>query len=107
MCELQAQMAEAASRLARIRKIRKKTKERGSELLRRGLQELDAEDDVLPALDAHEYWVADDLQSLGVPNDPDWTSFGLGEEFAGLGPIVPPEPSGGTVEAENRSASGA
>ena len=72
MVELQSQLASAASRLARIRKIRKKTKERSSELLRRGMQELDKEDGVLSVLDDHERWVVSDLQALwGCPTP--WT----------------------------------
>ena len=87
LSELQSQLATAVSRLSRIRKIRKKVKERSSELLRRGMQELDKEDGVLPALDAHEQWVTRDLQSFGVPEDVDWSSLGLGD-FSDVGPLV-------------------
>jgi predicted transcriptional regulator len=98
--KLQSQLSEAVSRLQRIRKIRKKVKERSDELFRRGMEELDKEDgitsapDVLPALEGHEYWVVDDLQHLGVPNDPDWSSFGLGD-FSDVGPLVGETSSGG------------
>ncbi|CAG1988408.1 unnamed protein product, partial [Fusarium graminearum] len=68
-----ASLAEAVSRLQRIRKIKKKVKERGADLFERGVQELDKEDDIVPALQSHEDWVVNDLQSLGVPNETDWS----------------------------------
>ncbi|KAJ0267424.1 hypothetical protein COL940_014383, partial [Colletotrichum noveboracense] len=68
---LQTQIAEAASRLSRIRKTRKLVRERQTEAFERGMQEIDEEDGVLPALDAHERWVVNDLQFQGVENDPD------------------------------------
>ncbi|KAK1837373.1 hypothetical protein CCHR01_20006, partial [Colletotrichum chrysophilum] len=67
---LQTQMAEAASRLSRIRTTRKLVRERQAEAFERGMQEIDEEDGVLPALDAHEKWVVNDLQAAGVPSDP-------------------------------------
>lgn len=85
---LQSQMAEAASRLSRIRKIRKKVRDRQQEAFERGMQEVDVEDGLSTALDAHEGWVVSDLQALGLPNDPNWTDFGVGEEFADLGPLL-------------------
>jgi hypothetical protein len=88
LAELQSSLATAVSRLARIRKIKKRVKEKGSELFERGMQELDREDGILPALESHENWVVNDLQSLGVPNEVDWQSLGLGEEFNGLGPLL-------------------
>lgn len=87
LMELQSSLAEAVSRLQRIRKIKKRVKERGAELFERGMQELDKEDNILPALQSHEEWVVNDLQSLGVPNDIDWASLGLGEEFNDVGPL--------------------
>ncbi|KAK0367473.1 hypothetical protein CLIM01_15170 [Colletotrichum limetticola] len=88
LARIQSEIAEAAGRLARIRTIRKKVKERHVETFARGMQELEEEDRVLPALDAHERWVVSDLQAAGVSNDVDWTSFGIGDEFASLGPLV-------------------
>ncbi|KAH0526272.1 hypothetical protein TsFJ059_009618 [Trichoderma semiorbis] len=84
MLELQTQLAEALSRLSRIRKTRKKAEERGEELFRRGMEEEDAEV-------AAEQSAVHDLQQLGVPNDVDWSSLGVGLEFADLGPLVPTE----------------
>jgi hypothetical protein len=107
LVKLQLQLSEAVSRLQRIRKIRKRMKERSNEVFRRGMEELDKEDgivsgpapDLLPALEGHEYWVVDDLRHLGVPEDPDWSSFGIGD-FSDVGPLV----SGGTGgESSGRS----
>nr|XP_036575897.1 uncharacterized protein CTRU02_14187 [Colletotrichum truncatum]KAF6782540.1 hypothetical protein CTRU02_14187 [Colletotrichum truncatum] len=70
LARVQAEVAEAAGRLSRIRAIRKKVKERHVETFSRGMQELE-EDDVLPALDAHESGVVGDLQFQGVENNPD------------------------------------
>lgn len=91
---LQSQMAEAASRLSRIRTIRKKVRERQTEAFERGMQEIDREDGVLPegdllsALDAHEKFVVSDLQAVGLENEPPWSAFGFGDDFADLGPLV-------------------
>jgi hypothetical protein len=46
------------SRLARIRRTKSKMKERGSQLVRRGMQELDEKDSVV-----------NNLQHIGVPNN--------------------------------------
>lgn len=81
--ELQNQLAEAAGRLSRIRKTRKKAEERGEELFRRGVAEADAEV-------AAEQSAVQDLQQLGVPNDVDWSSLGVGLDFEDLGPLIPP-----------------
>ncbi|KAK2738513.1 hypothetical protein CKAH01_18757 [Colletotrichum kahawae] len=70
LARVQAEVAEAAGRLSRIRAIRKKVKERYVETFSRGMQELE-EDDVLPTLDAHESGVVSDLQFQGVENNPD------------------------------------
>ncbi|KAH9229105.1 hypothetical protein K456DRAFT_1923842, partial [Colletotrichum gloeosporioides 23] len=51
---LQTQIAEAASRLSCIHKMRKLVRERQTEAFEQGIQEIDEEDSVLPALDAHE-----------------------------------------------------
>ncbi|CAF3615951.1 unnamed protein product [Fusarium graminearum] len=87
LAELQASLAEAVSRLQRIRKIKKKVKERGADLFERGVQELDKEDDIVPALQSHEDWVVNDLQSLGVSNETDWSLFGLSDDFNDVGPL--------------------
>nr|XP_036576258.1 uncharacterized protein CTRU02_13793 [Colletotrichum truncatum]KAF6782967.1 hypothetical protein CTRU02_13793 [Colletotrichum truncatum] len=84
---LQVQIADAAGRLKRIRTVRKMVRERQTEVFERGMQEVD-NDEVLPALDAHERFVVSDLQAVGLGNDPPWSLFGFGDEFVGLGPLV-------------------
>lgn len=88
MAELQSSLAAAAGRLSRIRKIRARAKAKGSELFQRGMEELDKEDGLLPALDSHEHFVVEDLQSMGVSNEVDWSSLGFGSDFVDLGPLV-------------------
>lgn len=90
LADLQSQLSTAVNRLARIRKTRNRVKEKSSELFKRGVAELDKEDgiDLTPALDAHERYVVEDLQFLGVPEEPDWSALGLGD-FADLGPLHP------------------
>ena len=61
MIELQAKLSAAVSRLARIRRIRNGVKAKSEELFHCGMDELEKESDVLPALDAHESWVVSDL----------------------------------------------
>jgi hypothetical protein len=96
MSVLQSQLATAVSRLSRLRKIKKRVKEKSSVLLRRGMEELDKEDQLVPVVESHERWVVNDLEFLGVPEGVDWASLGLGDEFRDLGPLH--EPSG-TSEA--------
>jgi hypothetical protein len=84
---LQTQLSIAVSRLARLRRMKKVIKEKSSEAFRRGMQELDEEDGVPPSIVDQENFVISDIRSMGVPNDPDWSSLGLGDEFAGLGPL--------------------
>lgn len=87
LVELQVQLSQAVNRLTRIRKTRRLVKNKSQKLFERGMQELDKEDDILPALGSHEQWVVHDLQALGVPNEPDWSQFGLGE-IPELGPLL-------------------
>ncbi|KFH40211.1 hypothetical protein ACRE_091320 [Hapsidospora chrysogenum ATCC 11550] len=61
LIELQAKLSTAVSRLARIRRIRNGVKAKSEELFHRGMDELERESEVLPALDAHENWVVNDL----------------------------------------------
>jgi hypothetical protein len=86
LLELQQKLAEAVSRLSRIRKIRKRVIAKSDEALKRGIAEADAEDGIIPALTAHGQWVTHNLSSLSVPDDFDWSSVGLGE-FAGVSPL--------------------
>jgi hypothetical protein len=100
MLEMQTKLSAAMGRLSRIRRIRKSVKNRRLDEVERGMMELDKEDGLLSALDAHEKYVVSDLQALGVPNSADWLSFGVGDEFADLGPLsgnpsTPPLQTGG------------
>ncbi|KAL3291056.1 hypothetical protein RB213_004781 [Colletotrichum asianum] len=60
LAHVQAEVAKAAGCLSRIRAIQKKVKERHVETFSQGMQELE-EDNVLPALDAHESGVVGNL----------------------------------------------
>ncbi|CCF44382.1 hypothetical protein CH063_13814 [Colletotrichum higginsianum] len=95
LARLQSLMATAAGRLARIRKTRKLVRDRQAETFRRGMKEIDESDALESALGAHERGVVEELQFMGVSNDVDWSSFGLGDDFSGLGPLVVEEESGG------------
>ncbi|CRK30235.1 hypothetical protein BN1723_019077 [Verticillium longisporum] len=87
LAKLQEDLAHAVNRLRRIRQIKKKVKERSDEAFRRGIQELDEEDGLLPVLESHERWVESDLAFMGVASEVDWPSLGLGElpEESGVG----------------------
>jgi hypothetical protein len=105
---LQQQLSTAVNRLTRIRRIRKKVEERGSELLRRGLQELDAEDGTVPCpLEAQESFVTGELRNLGVPEDVDWGSLGLGNDESTFAWLSAPDSAGDTGQAPAGNASGA
>ncbi|SCN91155.1 uncharacterized protein FFE2_07218 [Fusarium fujikuroi] len=87
MAALQTRLAEAAGRLSRIRKIRNRVKEKRSEATRRGLQEVEQQDNLLSMLDAHESALVEDLQVDHIPNDVDWSAFGLGDNFLNASPL--------------------
>ena len=81
-------------------------RERSDELFQRGMEELDKEDDVVPALNSHERWIENDLNFLGVPFDTNWSEFGFGNEFSEVtlsGDVV----AGGTVGPSAGSSLGA
>lgn len=59
---LQLEIAVAAGRLSRIRKTRNKVSKHHSEAVRRGLQGLEEEDELLGILDSHERYLIQDLQ---------------------------------------------
>jgi hypothetical protein len=94
MTDLQTQLSTALGRLDRIRKIRDRVKGKTIVEVQRSMLELDKEDGLLPALDSHEQFVVEDLQSMGVPNEVDWSTFGFENDFADLGPLVGPEDTG-------------
>lgn len=96
MAALQSRLAAAAGRLSRIRKIRARVKEKRSEATRRGLQEVEQQDGILSMLDAHEDAVVRDLQVDHVPNDVDWSSLGLGDDFLDASPLFDPGIVGGS-----------
>lgn len=85
--ELQQSLAAAVGRLSQIRKIRKKVKSHGTELYQRSLMEMDRENELLSMLDGHEKGMVGELRSIGVSEDADWTSFGLGDDLAFVGSL--------------------
>ena len=88
MAALQSRLAAAAGRLSRIRKIKSRVKEKRSEATRRGLQEVEQQDNLLSMLDAHETALVEDLQVDHVPNDVDWAALGLGDDFLNASPLL-------------------
>jgi hypothetical protein len=52
------------------------------------LQGLEEEDELLGMLDGHERCLVQDLQVQGVPNEFDWSSIGLGDDFANASPLL-------------------
>jgi hypothetical protein len=81
LIELQAKLSAAVSRLARIRRLRDGVKSRSEELFNRGMDELESEAATVSALESHERHVVEDLHALGVPDNVDFSVFGLGDEF--------------------------
>lgn len=74
--------------------MKKVIKEKSSEVFCRGMRELDGEDGV--SLIAHEEQVVVSyMQSLGIPNAVDWSTFGLGNKFDELGTLVETEDTAG------------
>ncbi|PNP61354.1 hypothetical protein FNYG_13913 [Fusarium nygamai] len=88
MAALQSRLAAAAGRLSRIRKIKSRVREKRSEATRRGLQEVEQQDNLLSMLDAHEGALLEDLQADHVPNDVDWSALGLGDDFLNASPLL-------------------
>lgn len=87
---LQTQLSIVLSRLACLRRMKKVIKEKSSEVFCRGMRELDEEDAV--SLIAHEEQVVVSyMQSLGIPNAVDWSTFGFGNKFDELGTLVETE----------------
>ncbi|KAH0419547.1 hypothetical protein CcaCcLH18_14363 [Colletotrichum camelliae] len=84
---LQTQLAAALGRLSRLRKQKKFVKERGSDLIRRGMQSVDEWEAEERALEAQESRVMEDLSLWGAQNESDWSSLGMG--FVDLG--IPPD----------------
>lgn len=71
---LQTQLSIALGRLACLRRMKQVIKEKHSEAFRRGMRELDEEDGV--SLISHEeQMVVSEMQSLGMPNDMDWSNL--------------------------------
>lgn len=83
---LQTQVSEAVSRLARIRRMRNKVKERSSELFRRGMQEVEDLDE-LERLETEERQGAEagSLDAAQLPPDVldtiDWNSLSFSAGF--------------------------
>lgn len=80
---LQTKMAAAVGRLARLSEMKRSLRTRSADLISRGLKSLEDESE----LHFEEMNVVEDLQSMGVPDAPDWSSFGLGDDFARLGSL--------------------
>ena len=55
---------------------------KSSKLFKCRIAKLDKEDGILTDLDSYKRCLVKDLQSSGVPNDVDWSSFRLGPEFS-------------------------
>ncbi|CCF46066.1 hypothetical protein CH063_14938 [Colletotrichum higginsianum] len=94
-CFKSNKLSTALGRLSRLRKQKRFLKDRGSELIRRGLQsldELEAQDREVAEAEAR---VEQDLVSWGAGEVFDWSSLGVGSDFAELGPL---SPSRGTAE---------
>lgn len=89
---LQTQLATALGRLSRLRKQKRFLKERGSDLIRRGMQSVEEWEAEEKSLEAQEMRVVEDLAAWGAPNETDWSSFGTG--FVDLGIPATSEPSG-------------
>lgn len=94
MARLQSEMAAAAGRLLRICRIRYEVSEQHFEAVRRGLQGLEEEDELLGILDGYECCLVQDLQVQGIPNEFDWLSIDLSNDFVNassllLGPSLP------------------
>ncbi|KAK4107657.1 hypothetical protein N656DRAFT_785137 [Canariomyces notabilis] len=89
---LQTQLQTVVGRLARLRRQKRFLKERGSELLRRGLQSLDELEGELESLETN---ATTDAHSLGVPASVDWSSFGLDLSEADLAALADPAPLDG------------
>ncbi|KAH7010865.1 uncharacterized protein B0I36DRAFT_300220 [Microdochium trichocladiopsis] len=71
MNRLQQNLGLSLARLRRIRTLKRNAESRGKELFQRGMIELDREDGILPALDAHELELTSELVSMEVPPDLD------------------------------------
>lgn len=87
---LQTQLSTTLSRLACLRRMKQVIKEKSSEAFRRGMRELDEENGI-SLIAYEEQMVVSDIQSLGIPNDVDWSTFGLGNKFVDLGALVETE----------------
>lgn len=90
------ELQETLARLARLRKQRRLLRERSSQLVSRGMRELDEEDGVRPqeeSLVAEQHAVGD-LQASGAFGVIDWSALCLDE----LGPVAAGGSSSGGVE---------
>ena len=106
MSTLQSKLSDALGRIQRIRRIRARVEQRATREIQRGVQGLD-EDDLLPALDSHESHVLDDVRHLGVTEDTDPSSLGLGMDFSDFGPLFGDFAVDGTAVVGAGNSSGA
>lgn len=103
---LQTKLAAALGAMSRIRRLRKVAKKREEALFSRGMAELDEEDGVV-SLTSAELRIANDLREWGAGDVLDWSSLGVGEGFADLGPLpqsvtggIPPGVEGSSADAQ-------
>ncbi|KAL0929832.1 uncharacterized protein CTRU02_215262 [Colletotrichum truncatum] len=95
---LQTQLAAALGRLSRLRKQKRFLKERGSDLIRRGMQSVDEWEEEERVVAAQEAAVLKDLNSWGAGDSGDWGSFGVSlVEADFLGPGVPGSSTAGVL----------
>ncbi|KAH9225075.1 hypothetical protein K456DRAFT_364460 [Colletotrichum gloeosporioides 23] len=85
---LQTQLAAALGRLSRLRRHKRFLKERGADLIRRGMQSVDEWEAEERALEAQESRVMEDLSLWGAQNESDWPSLGTGFVDLGIPPNV-------------------
>ncbi|KAI5455566.1 hypothetical protein BGZ63DRAFT_368747, partial [Mariannaea sp. PMI_226] len=81
LAELQSSLATIINHLAYIQKIRKKVKEHDFNLFAWGMAKLDKEDRILSILNSNERHTLSNLHYLGVLDNVDWSSLGLGYNF--------------------------
>jgi hypothetical protein len=88
MAALQLRLSLTAGYLSRIYKIYSKVKEKRSKATRRGLEEIDRQDKLLNILDAYKSALVQDLRVNHVPDDVDWSAFGISNNFLNASSLV-------------------
>ncbi|OHW99507.1 hypothetical protein CSPAE12_01787 [Colletotrichum incanum] len=91
----------AAGRLSRIQKTQKLIRKRQAKTFRRSMQEVDKSDALELVLDTYKRGIVEELQFIQVPNNVNWSLYGLSDKFSDLGPLV--QASGSKVSASRNS----